>query len=216
LRYNRYNAKALFADILRYSISQDQIEKVSSLSTATEGGLAHLANDGKSIYYFGGHSNLTTVHKFDSETNLTLRLPTELPSPVYYAAAVSINGTILIFNGHQRNILEFSETLETAVIIGDLPFQSGDSTVLSTTAIPNGNDGVWLFAGTNPKPTNPVLLFNTVNKLVYIPTENLASLPTLFFQPASVWEGRQGFLIGGLGRVPEIDGSYHLTNGILT
>jgi hypothetical protein len=109
-----------------------------------------------------------------------------------------------------------SVILNWTVIIGDLPFQSGNSTVLSTTAIPNGNDGVWLFAGTNPKPTNPVLLFNTVNKLVNIPTENLASLPTLFFQPAPVWEGRQGFLIRGLRRVPEIDGTYHPTNKILT
>jgi hypothetical protein len=214
LRYNRYNATDEFTDILRYSISQDQIEKVSSLST--DRGVAVLANDGRSIYYFGGNPNLTTVYKFDSETNLTLRLPTQLPTPVVFAAGVSINGTILIFNGYQRNILEFSETSETAVIIGDLPFQSDNSTVSSTTAIPNSNDGVWLFAGNNPKPTNPVLLFNTANKVVYIPTENLTSLPTLHYQAASVWEGRQGYLIGGLGRVPEIDGSYHPTNGILT
>jgi hypothetical protein len=204
-----------FADILRYSISQDQIEKVSSLSTVTHGGLAILAHDEKSIYYFGGNTSLsTTVYKFDIETNLTLRLPKELPSPVFTAAGMSVNGTIFIFNGRQGNILEFSETSETAVIIGDLPFQSVNSTVSSTTAIPNGNDGVWLFAGN--RPTNPVLLFNTVNKVVYIPTENVTSLPTLFFQPASVWEGRHGYLIGGLGRAPEIDGSYHPMNGILT
>jgi hypothetical protein len=203
-----------FADILRYSISQDQIEKVSSLSTDTHGGLAILAHDEKSIYYFGGIPNRTTVYKFDIETNLTLRLPKELPSPVITAAGMSVNGTIFIFNGRQGNILEFSETSETAVIIGDLPFQIVNSTVSSTTAIPNGNDGVWLFAGN--RPTNPVLLFNTVNKVVYIPTENITSLPTLYVQPASVWEGHQGYLIGGLGMVPEIDGSYHPTNGILT
>jgi hypothetical protein len=206
LRYNRYNETDQFTDILRYSISQDQLEKVSSLST--DRGVAVLASDGRSIYYFGGNPNLTTVYKFDSET--------ELPSPVAHAGGVSINGTIFIFNGKQRNILEFSETSETAVIIGDLPFQSGNSTVSSATAIPNSNDGVWLFSGNNPKPTNPVLLFNTANKVVYIPTENLTSLPTLHYQPPSVWEGRQGYLIGGLGRVPEIYGSYHPTNGILT
>jgi hypothetical protein len=52
---NRFGFFGLTADILLYSISQDKIEKVSSLSNATSEGLAILSNDGKSIYHFGGY-----------------------------------------------------------------------------------------------------------------------------------------------------------------
>jgi hypothetical protein len=145
-----------------------------------------------------------------------VQLPTALPSPVGAAGALSINGTIFIFNGWTRNILEFDQESETATIIGDLPFQTGTSTVSSTTAIPNGQDGVWLFAGNDPKASNPVLIFNTVNKAVTIPTVNTTSLPTLYYTPASVWSSRHGYLIGGLGSAQESDGSYHPSNGILT
>jgi hypothetical protein len=143
-------------------------------------------------------------------------LTTALPSPVLYAGGVSNNGTIFIFNGRQRNVLEFDQKSETAKIIGDLPFQSGTSTVLSTTAIPDGQEGVWLFAGNTPKATNPVLLFNTANKVVYIPIIDSTSLPTLYYQPVSVGDGSHGYIIGGLGWWLESDGSYYPTNGILT
>jgi hypothetical protein len=145
-----------------------------------------------------------------------VRLPTELPSSVVLASGVSINGTIIIFNGRERNILEFNQQSESASIIGDLPFVNGTSTVGSTTAIPNSQDGVWLFGATFPKATNPILLFNTANKVVYIPTVNPTSLPTLFDLPVSVRDGNHGYIIGGFGRVQESDGSYHPTNGILT
>jgi hypothetical protein len=183
---------------------------------ADYGGLALQASDGKSIYYFGGFSSRTRVHKFNSETNVTVQLPSALPSPVVFASGVSSNETIFIFNAAHDNVLEFNQESETAKIIGDLPFQTGDSIVFSSTAIPNGQDGVWLFAGYTTKATNPVVLFNTANKVVYIPTVNSTSLPTLFYQPASVWYGSYGYLIGGIGRAQESDGSYHPSNGILT
>jgi N-acetylneuraminic acid mutarotase len=207
----------LTTDILRYSISLDSIDKVSSLSIANRGGLALKASDGKSIYYFGGYPSSTrVVHKFNSETNVTVRLPTALPSHVEFAVGVSNNETTFIFNGRQRNILEFNHESETAKIIGDLPFQTGTSTVFSTTAIRNGQEGVWLFAGNPQKATNPVLFFNTANKVLYIPTVNSTSLPTLCEAPVSVWDGSHGFIIGGLGWRQESDGTYHPTNGILT
>jgi hypothetical protein len=168
------------------------------------------------MYYFGGQPNDRFVHKFNCETNVTVRLTTALPSSIYIPGGVSINGTIFIFNGQGRNILEFNDKSETVKIIGDLPFQSGTSTVSSITAISNGQDGVWLFAGNSPKATNPVLLFNTANKAVNIPTANSTSLQTLYYHTASVWDGSHGYLIGGFGRVQESDGSYHPTIGILT
>jgi hypothetical protein len=144
---------------------------------------------------------------------LTERLPTALPSPVSLAGGVSINESIFIFNGDQRNILEFNQVSETAKIIGDLPFVAP---VRSTTAILNGQDGVWIFAGEYPKLSNPVLFFNAANKVVCIPTVNTTSLPVLYAAPVSVWDGNHGYLIGGLGRMRESDGSYHPTNGIIT
>jgi hypothetical protein len=210
---NRYTGTEHVADILRYSISLDKIEKVSSLSTATDLGLALQSSDRKYIYFFGG----TVVHKFNMETNFTVQLPTALPSPVRQAGGVSTNGTLFIFNGKQRNVLEFNTELEIARIIGDLPFGNGTTTVYSTTAMQNGQDGVWLFAGNQTKASNPLLLFNTENKSVYIPTSaNSTLLPTLHYGPASVSDGHRGYIIGGIGRSPEDDGSYHPTNGILT
>jgi hypothetical protein len=212
---NRYAVNKSTADILRYTISLDKIQKVSSLSTGTDGGLALLSSDGMSIYYIGGYYSTTLVHKFNIVTNTTMRLPVELPSSVNRAGGVSINGSLFIFNGQKRNFLEFNEDSETAKIIGDLPFENGTSTVHSTVAIPTGQSGAWLFAGNYNKPINPILQFNSTNKSVQTPSMDTASLPTLFAFPAPVWDGRHGYLIGALGYVYESDGSRQPTNGIL-
>jgi hypothetical protein len=132
-----------------------------------------------------------------------------------FAAGTSANGTIIIFNGIRRNILEFDEATETANITGDLPFQNGTSTLGSTTAIPDGKDGIWLFGTSDPKPTNPILHFNTVNRTVSIPPVNRTALPTLYADTAAVWDSQHGYLIGGIGRAQEANGSFHPTNGIL-
>jgi hypothetical protein len=181
------------------------------------GGLALQANDGKSIYYFGGIPTYTIIQKFDTETNSISQLRTILPSTVMFAAGVSNKkGAIFIHNGFTRKIIEFEEATETAKIIADLPFQS--SPVIATAAIPNGNEdgGVWVFAANKPKSTNPILRFNMVTKAVSIPTGNSTSqFPTLFEMPSTVMDGRNGYIIGGLGKAMESDGSYHSTSGIL-
>jgi hypothetical protein len=188
---------------------------VSSLTQATYGGLALRAKDGTTIYYFGGLGNERRVHKFDSISISTVRLPTTLPSDVFFSCGVSMSGTIFLFDGKEKKLMEFSEESGTARIIGDLPFENGPSAVYSTTAIPDGKDGVWLFAGDTPKSTNPILLFNTTTKDIYSSSANTTSLPTLYYLPASVSDGRYGYLIGGLGRAKESDGSTHPSNGIL-
>jgi predicted glycoside hydrolase/deacetylase ChbG (UPF0249 family) len=96
------------------------LEKVSSFSSSTYAGLALPGKDGRTIYFFDGHSS--SVHKFDSITNVTERLSTALPSPLPYAGGVSMNGTMLLFDGQRKNILEFSEETETARVIAELSF----------------------------------------------------------------------------------------------
>jgi hypothetical protein len=204
------------SDILLYSITDDTIIKVSSLMTTSAGALAVQGNDKKYIYYFGGNNAYTVAQRFNTETNVTTILPTPLPSPILYASGVSKDGSIFIFNGkYPRTIMQFEEATEKARIIGDLAFQTDPSPVFSAAAIPNGGS-VWLFAGNNPKPTNPILKFNTVDKTVSIPTGNAnLPFPTLFENSATVTDGRSGYIIGGIGRAAERDGSYHPTNGIL-
>jgi N-acetylneuraminic acid mutarotase len=213
----RYNV--ITRDILRYSISDDQIVKVSSMMTDSGGGLAVQGSDKKYIYYFGGFSAYTLIQRFNTETSETSLLSAELPSRVVYASGLSNkDGTIFIYNGYTSNIIQFDETSETAKVIADLPFQSDTQAVFSATAIPNGkeNGSVWLFAGNNPKPTNPILLFNMVTPTVSIPTGNATfQFPTLYETPATVTDGRDGYVIGGFGRAAERNGSYHPNNGIL-
>jgi hypothetical protein len=211
----RYTGGARTGDILRYSVSLDKVEKVSSLQNATYGGLALQAKDGTKMYYFGGYYGGGNVQKFDTLTNSTVQLPTTLPTNVFLSGGISMSGTIFLFDGRQRKVMEFGEETLTARIIGDLPFQNSTSVVESTTAISDGKDGVWLFAGDDPKPTNPILLFNTTTEDVYSSSANTSSLPTLCYLPASVSDGRYGYLIGGLGRTTESDGSTHPSNGIL-
>jgi hypothetical protein len=215
----RYAPTEISRDILRYTISDDKIVKVSSLMTESSGGLAVLGNDKKYIYYFGGTGAFTVVQRFNTETSETSPLSTALPSPILFASGMSNNdGTIFIYNGkYTRNIIQFNESSEAATVIADLPFQSDGSAVFaSSAAIPNGKDGVWIFAGNKQKPTNPILLFNTKTKTVSIPTgSGTSKLPTLFETPATVTDGRDGYLIGGFGRAAERDGSYHPTYGIL-
>jgi hypothetical protein len=158
-----------------------------------------------SIYYFGGYYSTKLVHKFNIATNITVRLPVELPSSVNRAGGVSINGSLFIFNGLYRNFLEFNEELESAKVIGDLPFENGTFTVYSTSAIPTNQGDVCLFAGNYDKAINPVLQFNAFSKTVQIPCLNTTSLPTLFVIPASVRGDLHGYLIGALGYVSESD-----------
>jgi hypothetical protein len=203
-------------DILRYSVSLDIVEKVSSLNKAKFGGIALQASDRKTIYYFGGDPDQTDVHKFDSSTNVTVRLSEALPSSVRDAGGISIDGEMFLFDGLRGKILQFSEESETARVIGELPFcNSSSSKVSSTTVIGNGSGGVWLFAGNSIKPDNPILLFNTTTKDVSILSTNTSSIPTLYVHPASVFDGRDGYLIGGLGRTRENDGSTHPGSGFL-
>jgi hypothetical protein len=198
-------------DILRYSVSLEKLEKVSSLSSAIRGGLALPGKDGKTIYFFKDYS----VHKFDSITNVTERLSTALSSSLSWAGGVSINGTILVFDGRGRNILEFSEETETATVTAELSFYNGTYNVLYVTALPDNNDGIWLFAGSSSKPTYPILQFNTTTRAVQIPNADTKSLPYLFYAPESVSDGSHGYIIGGIGRAPEGDGSFHPGNGML-
>jgi hypothetical protein len=202
-------------EILRYSVSLDKVEIVSSFSEFTNYGLAVPGKDGKTIYFFGGISRNASVHKFNSITNVTERLSTPLPytSNSWFAGGVSINGTIFVFDG--REILEFSEETETARIIGELSFFNDSSNVLSVTAIPDNNDGIWLFAGNQGKPTYPILQFNTTTRAVQIPNVDTTSLPTLYYDSESVRDGSHGYIIGGIGRAPEEDGSFHPGNGML-
>jgi hypothetical protein len=112
------------------------------------------------------------VQRFNTETPETRLLSAELPSPILHASGWSNkDGSILIYNGrYTRDIIQFEETSESATVIGDLPFQNDPSLVFSAAAIPNGkeNGSVWIFAGNNLKPTNPIILFNTVTKTVSI------------------------------------------------
>jgi hypothetical protein len=170
-----------------------------------------MAKDGTTVYHFMD----SVVYKFDPLTNSTVKLPTNLPSVLYLSGGVSISGTIYLFDGRQRKVMEFSEETGTARILGDLHFQNDTSAVQSTTAISDGKDGVWLFAGNGQKPTNPILLFNTTTKAVYSSSADTTSMPTLHYAPASVSDGRYGYLIGGLGSVEDVDGSTHPSNGIM-
>jgi hypothetical protein len=188
---------------------------VSSLTQTKWGGLALPGSDMKYIYYFGGLVGSKEVHKLNIDTNVTARLPVDLSASVKLSGGVTINGTMFIFNGQGRNILEFNQDFGTGKIIGDLPFLPGGSDVYSTTAIPNGKGDVWIVAGNNPRTNNPVLLFNATTKIVTVPSGNKNSFPTLTHVPASVTDGKHGYIIGGLGRLPESDGSYHRSNGIL-
>jgi hypothetical protein len=179
-----------------------------------------MSSDGKSIYYFGGSNTDKFVDQFDPVTNLTIRLPKELPLRVSHASGVSSNGIAFIFNfnGAWAHVMEFTEDTESARVGADLPFEDFevDHTVSSIVAIPaEGRDEVWLFAASTNQLKNPVLLFNVKSRTVSIPSVNMTSLPTFYEVPASVSDGRYGYIIGGMGRVEETDGSYSPRNGIL-
>jgi hypothetical protein len=191
----------------------DRIQKVSSLSTDSQGGLALQSNDGKSIYYFGGMPYAKLVHKFNTETNVTVRLPTELPSPVVNAGGALVNGKMFIFNGKGRCVMEFDLESETAKIISGLHFRMGNKPVDSTTAIPIGQDGVWAIAGNFPPAEAPIVLFNATTK--HSLDVNAYLLPTLYQRPVAVRVGSHGYLIGGLGRRYEGDMTYHPSDGVV-
>jgi hypothetical protein len=160
---DNYRYNVITRDILRYSISDEQIVKVSSMMTDSGGGLAVQGSDSKYIYYFGSTSAFNLIQRFNTETSETILLSTELPYPILHASGWSNkDGSILIYNGrYTRDIIQFEESSETATVIGDLPFQNDQSLVFSVAAIPNGKEdgSVWIFAGNNPKPTYPILLF---------------------------------------------------------
>jgi hypothetical protein len=211
---NRFTGDYSVSDILQYNISSDTIEKVSALSDSSKGGVALKGKDSKTIYYFGGGRTRKVIHKFSPETKVTKQLITILPSDFDYGAGVTINSSCFLFNAPQRNILEFDLDHETVKIIGELSFGARNQ-IASTASITDGTSNkVWLFPGHSEELDNHVMIFNPETKLVSKPLQNVSG-PSLYYKPATVSTGRYGYIIGGIGNVPETDGSKHPYNGIL-
>jgi hypothetical protein len=215
----RFTPNERTSNILRYTISSDRIDKVSSLQTATYGGIAMQSKDNKSIYYIGGWFTQNFIQRFDIETNLTVQMEERLPTPGYGADSVSLNdGRTLIFDCRNLSILEFDMESETAKVVADIPFNDPTSYVSSCATIYDKEENVvWIFLTDYKKLKSPVLKFDTKNKVVMEPEEGLISgLPPLYYMPRAVLAtGKSGYLIGGFGKVKENDGTYHPSNGIL-
>jgi hypothetical protein len=110
------------SNIVEYKISSDTITTVSSLSSATDGGLALKAKDSQNIYFFGGEKTSRAIHRFNPATKVTIKLRTVLPSDVLYAAGVVIHQSAFIFNGRGGVVLEFDLNSETVKIVAGLSF----------------------------------------------------------------------------------------------
>jgi hypothetical protein len=210
---NRVNRHAHFSDIIRYNITSDKVENVSSLSFPSNGGLALKAMDSQFIYYFGGDNTERTIQKFNPATTVTIKLDTVLPFDVKYAAGAVSFQSAFIFNGRSKNILEFDLESETVKIIGDLSF--GNGRVGSTASVMDSSwKMVWIFPGSYGKITDGAKMFNLETKLASNPQHRL-SFPPLFHSPATVSAGRYGYIIGGIGRKTKSSGIQHPSQGIL-
>lgn len=223
-----FNGDRSVPDILQYNISSDTICKVSKLSENSRGGLALKGKDSEIIYYFGGGRARRLIHKFNPATKLTECLITMFPTDVEYAAGFvppnnnnnNNNSSWFIFNGKKRNILEFDPEHETVKIIGRDNLSFGNhNQIASTVSIYSEKDNkqVWLFPGHDEELTNHVMVFNTETKLLSPPPPHMnVNGPALYYTPATVSTGgRYGYIIGGIGNVPESDGSKYPNNGIL-
>jgi hypothetical protein len=183
---------------------------VSSLSSPTSGGLALKGNDSKSIYFF----ERTKIHRFNPETKVTVELSTVLPSGVQFAAGITINQSAFLFTIHSGVIQEFNMQSETVKIIGDLWF--GDVISYSTASITDSSSNtVWLFPGSDEKHINRSLIFDPETKLTSTSPYQNERFASLNQYPATVSTGRYGYIIGGIGRTPNPDGSKYSSNGIL-
>jgi hypothetical protein len=210
---NRENGNNHTSDILQYNITSDTLEKISSLSSPTRGGLALKDKDGKYIYYFGGTWTSTVIHRFNPETNATVKLSTVLPSDVVNAAGVTTSQSAFIFNGRYRKIIEFDLATETVDEIGQRSF--GNDSVVSTASITDSaSNRTWLFSTSWDKFNNPVETFNSETRLTSYPNHDI-NVPSLYRKPAAVSAGRYGYIIGGIGRETESDGTKHPSRGIL-
>jgi hypothetical protein len=210
----------LTQDVLRYSLSQDSVESVGLLSSGTSGGVVFEGKGEDVIYHLGGMYTEQYVFKFDIETTSSEVLASVLPTPLMDGAAAILsddNRTAFIFNGRGGNILEFDMITETATVILGGEELPNFGTVNSTSAVRIREDLVWLFfAGMEGGLVNPVLEFNTTSKLVSIPENNSnKSFPGLYANPALVSDGRNGYIVGGFGRLEESDGSDFPTDGIV-
>jgi hypothetical protein len=210
---NRVNGHAHFSDIIRYNITSDKVEKVSSLSFPSNGGLAVKAMDSQFIYYFGGDNSERTIQKLNPATNVNKKLDTVLPFDVNYAAGAVSSQSAFIFNGRSKNILEFDLESETVKIVGDLSF--GNGTVRSTASVIDSSwNMVWIFPGSYSKLSIGAKMFNLETKLASNPHHHV-SFPPLFRSPATVSAGRYGYIIGGIGRKTKSSEIQHPSQGIL-
>jgi hypothetical protein len=154
-----------------------------------------------SLYIIPALCSRRSVQKFDPLIDCTVTLPTQLLSDLYYAGGVSMSGTIFLFNGRERNIREFSKETGLARIIGDLPF-------------PKFPFVFGYLPETIESPRTPSFCLirrprvSRVHRRMRLRCRRCStSLP--------VSDGRNGYLIGGLGRAKEIGGCTHPSNGIL-
>jgi hypothetical protein len=175
---NRYNGNESHPDILLYNITSDTIEKVSSLSSPTSGGLVLKSKDANFIYHFGGISTRTAIQVFNPAKKITVTLNTVLPSEVLHSDGMTINETAFVCSGRTDNILEFNLASETVKTVGKLLF--GNDTVISTAVITdNTSNRVWLFPGSEGRLNNRVMIYNSENKLMSTTQQNV-SVPSLY------------------------------------
>jgi hypothetical protein len=153
------------------------------------------------------------VQKFYRKTNVTIQLEEALPTDVFYSAYASNfkKNKSYIF---RKQILEFDFGTEIAEIVDELPFVFESGSIHSSVAFTVG-DKVWVFAGAYTLSTPRALIFDMETKEVSHPEGNFSNLPLLFRKPAIVSSGEFAYIVGGFGSLPDTDGSYYATNGIL-
>jgi hypothetical protein len=72
--------------------------------------------------------------------------------------------------------------------------------------------------GDNPNTNNNLLSIydlDTKEMSEFGGGENSSSLPSLYYYLATVSDGEMGYIIEEFGEVPETDGSFHPTDGII-
>jgi len=182
------------ADVLKYSIAADTIQRASYLDIATAGGGAAMDSN-RNIYYFGGRRN-SNIYQYFPDNQSFIRVGSFPHENEDFGLVMPSEDTALLIGGYYRprDILSLNLTSLESEVIATIPKEQMSRYSASAVWVEE-KQAVYILDGT---PTFPnVTKFNPITNNFEILTNYF---PRILFNyyPKAIWQGRHGYVFGGI------------------
>jgi N-acetylneuraminic acid mutarotase len=187
--------RSFYSDIIRYTLSTEEVKKVGSLPTKLAYGTGFW--DGTGVVYLGGKDDLgqlqSTIYKYSPGHKYAVELNTQLPVPNAYSTLVPLgnDGEALLFGGWNRRnrVVRYSDNATNELEDHLVQHLRASSSV-------RYDHYVYLFGGLDQSEhsLNSIVKYNIRTGASSVLRENL---PVRVIFPQAVYNGKYAYVLGG-------------------